>query len=96
MFDNDAVPELSAEFLQDDRHHLVVALEDELVVGFASRVYYVHPDKPPELWINEIGVAPSHQGCGDAPEETVMFTFRLDPGGRPALGSEGDQHGRAD
>jgi aminoglycoside 6'-N-acetyltransferase I len=24
----------------------------------------VHPDKPAELWINEVGVAPSHQGQG--------------------------------
>ena len=30
----------------------------------ASAVHYVHPDKAPELWINEIGVAPSHQGKG--------------------------------
>jgi aminoglycoside 6'-N-acetyltransferase I len=29
-------------------------------VGFASGVHYVHPDKPAELWINEVGVAPSH------------------------------------
>jgi aminoglycoside 6'-N-acetyltransferase I len=28
-------------------------------------VIYVHPDKPaPELWINEVGVAPTHQGQG--------------------------------
>jgi aminoglycoside 6'-N-acetyltransferase I len=24
----------------------------------------VHPDKPAELWINEVGVAPSHQRRG--------------------------------
>ena len=34
------------------------------VVGFASGVHYVHPDKPAELWINEVGVAPSHQRRG--------------------------------
>jgi ribosomal protein S18 acetylase RimI-like enzyme len=137
VFDDDVVAELSAEFLQDDRHHIVVALQEELVVGFASGVHYVHPDKPPELWINEVGVAPSHQrrgvgrqvlrtmlrlgaelGCraawvltswsnrpamglyasvgADPPEEAVMFTFRLEPGGGPTLGCEGDEHGRAD
>ena len=31
---------------------------------FASGVHYVHPDKPSEMWINEVGVAPSHQGRG--------------------------------
>jgi ribosomal protein S18 acetylase RimI-like enzyme len=136
VFDDEVVPELSAEFLRDQRHHIVVALQKELVIGFASGVY-VHPDNPPELWINEVGVAPSHQrrgvgrqvlrtmlglgaelGCraawvltsrsnlpamglyasvgGDPPEEAVMFTFQLDPGGRPMLGSEGDEHGCAD
>jgi ribosomal protein S18 acetylase RimI-like enzyme len=56
----------SAEFLADPRHHLAVAIDDESgqVVGMASGVHYVHPDKPPELWVNEVGVAPSHQGQG--------------------------------
>lgn len=55
----------SIEFLADPRHHLAVALADGQVVGFVSAVHYVHPDKPtPELWINEVGVAPSHQGQG--------------------------------
>ena len=34
------------------------------MIGFASAVHYIHPDKPPELWINELGVASSHQGQG--------------------------------
>jgi len=34
------------------------------VVGMASAVDYVHPDKAPQLWINEVGVAPSHQQRG--------------------------------
>ena len=36
------------------------------MVGFASAVSYVHPDKPPELWINEVGVAPTHHRRGVA------------------------------
>ena len=66
VFDGAIVPRWSAEFFIDPRHHLVVALDDDLVVGFASAVHYVNPDKPPELWINEVGVAPSHrrQGLG--------------------------------
>jgi GNAT superfamily N-acetyltransferase len=55
------------EFLADPRHHLAVAVEDGLVVGFVSAVHYVHPDKPhPELWINEVGVAATHQRRGVA------------------------------
>jgi len=55
------------EFLSDPRHHLAVAIKDNLVVGFVSAVHYVHPDKPyPELWINEVSVAQIHrrQGLG--------------------------------
>jgi ribosomal protein S18 acetylase RimI-like enzyme len=53
------------EFLADPRHHLAVAVEDGLVVGFLSAVHYVHPDKPrPELWINEVGVAATHRRRG--------------------------------
>ena len=64
VFDNIPDPRLVAEFLADERHHLAVALDQSQVVGFASGVHYLHPDKPPELWINEVGVAPSHQGLG--------------------------------
>ena len=61
VFDNPVDPAQTREFLADPRHHICVAIEDGEVVGFASAVHYVHPDKPPELWINEVGVAPSHQ-----------------------------------
>jgi aminoglycoside 6'-N-acetyltransferase I len=64
VFDHELNDRWSGEFLNDPRHHLMVALDDTLVVGFASAVHYVHPDKPPELWINEVGVAPSHQRQG--------------------------------
>ena len=64
VFDHDVDPVLTAEFLHDARHHLAVAVEDDTVVGFASGVHYVHPDKPPELWVNEVGVAPTHQRRG--------------------------------
>lgn len=64
VFDAPVHRRWSAQFVADPRHHLAVALADGLVVGMASAVHYVHPDKPPELWINEVGVAPTHQGQG--------------------------------
>lgn len=66
VFDNPIDESLAREFLADPRHHIVVALVDGAVIGFASAVHYIHPDKPPELWINEVGVAASHQGKGIA------------------------------
>ena len=66
VFDGPVSPRLAAEFLADPRHHLVVALDDGVVVGFVSAVDYVHPDKPSQLWINEVGVAPSRRRRGIA------------------------------
>jgi ribosomal protein S18 acetylase RimI-like enzyme len=65
VFDDPIDAPRAAEFLADPRHHLAVAVEDGLVVGFVSAVHYVHPDKPrPELWINEVGVARTHRRRG--------------------------------
>ena len=64
VFDNPIDTELTKEFLEDPRHHIAVAIDNGLVVGFASGVHYIHPDKPPELWINEVGLAPTHRRRG--------------------------------
>ncbi len=64
VFDNPVDPKLASEFLADHRHHIAVAIEEGFVVGFASGVHYIHPDKAPELWINEVGLAPEYRGRG--------------------------------
>lgn len=67
VFDDSINIPRSEEFLADSRHHLVVAIAHNQVIGFVSAVHYVHPDKPcPELWINEVGVAENYrrQGLG--------------------------------
>lgn len=64
VFDGPVDPALAEAFLADPRHHLVVALEDGVVIGMASAVSYVHPDKPAQLWINEVGVTPTRLGQG--------------------------------
>jgi ribosomal protein S18 acetylase RimI-like enzyme len=64
VFDHPVNAELTKEFLNDPRHHIAVAIDDGWVVGFASGVHYIHPDKPPELWINEVSVSPTHRRRG--------------------------------
>ena len=120
VFDRAVEARLSREFLSDPRHHIVAAIENGRAIGFVSALDYVHPDKPRDLWINEVAVAPSHHGrgigrelldamlnlgrsldCGEAwvltdrantaamrlysgargvtaPQDNVMFNFRLD------------------
>ena len=74
VFDGPIDPRWTREFLADARHHLVVALDQGCVVGMVSAIHSVHPDKAPQLWINEVGVAPSHlrQGIGRQRLETML------------------------
>lgn len=51
-------------FVSDPRHLMFLALEHDVVVGMASGVEYFHPDKPPQMWINELGVAATHRRRG--------------------------------
>ena len=64
VFDNAVVRSLAVEFLGDPRHHIIVALDGPSVVGMITAVDYVHPDKPAQLWINEVGVASPYQRKG--------------------------------
>lgn len=65
VFDDSIDLPRAAEFLADPRHHLVVAINHDQVIGFVSAVHYVHPDKAhPELWINEVSVAESYRRRG--------------------------------
>lgn len=65
VFDDSIDLPRAEEFLADPRHHLVVAINHDQVIGFVSAVHYVHPDKVhPELWINEVSVAESYRRRG--------------------------------
>ena len=69
VFDDPVLSQSAREFLSDSRHHLAVAMDDGIVIGFASGVHYVHPDKArPEFWINEVGVSETYhkRGIGKA------------------------------
>ena len=64
VFDNPINQKSCRKFFEDPNHYLVVALDGDLVVGMTSVVKYFHPDKPVEIWINEVGVAPGYQRHG--------------------------------
>ncbi len=64
VFDNPIDPPQFHAFLDDKRHIMFVAVDKGTVVGMASAVEYFHPDKNPQLWINEIGVASTHRMLG--------------------------------
>ncbi len=64
VFDNDIEPDLARDFLADPHHHIAVAIDKGVVVAFASGVDYIHPDKARELFVNEVGTAPTHRDRG--------------------------------
>lgn len=70
VFDDLIDEDAARAFLEDPNHLLVAAMDnanDGQIVGFVSAVRTFHPDKKaPELWINEIGVAPPFQRRGVA------------------------------
>ncbi|UFP93013.1 GNAT family N-acetyltransferase [Gloeobacter morelensis MG652769] len=64
VFDGPVDPVLARAFLAEPGHYIAVAVEGGTVVGFASGVRHLHPDKPWALWVNEVGVSPDWQGRG--------------------------------
>lgn len=66
LFDKPIQSDLLKMFLSDERHHMAIALSETCIVGFVSAVDYLHPDKPRELWINEVGVSKPWRKMGIA------------------------------
>lgn len=66
VFDHAVKPELVTDFLANTANILFVALAEGEVIGMASGIAYVHPDKPLQLFINEVGVSSRfhRQGIG--------------------------------
>ena len=77
VFDHPIDDRWASAFFADPRHHLAVAIDAGTVVGMASAVHYVHPDKPPELWINEVGVSEASRRQGLA---SKLLTCLMDHG----------------
>ena len=64
VFDEAIRQDEARAFLKDPSHIMMLAMEDELVVGMASGIVIRHPDKLREHWINEVGVADRARGNG--------------------------------
>lgn len=78
VFDNAIDASQVDAFVADPRHVMFLALDGDLVVGMASAVEYFHPDKRPQMWINEVGVASTHRrrGIGRALTESLINEAR--------------------
>ena len=98
VFDHDIQPQYLSAFLDDPRHILSFATDNKIVVGIASAFEYFHPDKPQQLFVNEVGVAPHYrrQGIGRSLVEALLATARERGCAYAWLGTEVDNDsGRA-
>ena len=66
VFDKAVRPELLAAYLRAPGHRMVLALENGVVVGQCAAVVHFHPDKPDELYVDEVGTASTHRRQGIA------------------------------
>ncbi len=64
VFDHPVRPEYLAAFLANPANLLLVATLDGVVIGMASGIAYAHPDKPLQLFVNEVGVSSKVQRRG--------------------------------
>lgn len=64
VFDHAVRPELLAAFLANPANVLMVAVAQGTVIGMATGIAYVHPDKPLQMFVNELGVSARWAGRG--------------------------------
>ena len=66
VFDEPIHPDRLQAYLREPGHLMLLALDGDLVVGQCAAVLHRHPDKPTELYIDEVGTATSHLRQGIA------------------------------
>jgi ribosomal protein S18 acetylase RimI-like enzyme len=78
LFDNPVDSVQAAAFLNDPLHEIVLAYAGEDAVGIATGTVLLHPDKPPAMFVNEVGVREDWQrrGIGRAVMECLFAIAR--------------------
>ena len=64
LFDDPPEGGETARFLDDPLHYLLIALLRGSPAGFASGTRIFHPDKSPQMFLNELGVAEHARNLG--------------------------------
>src|SRR5690606_9789188 len=79
-------------YLRTPGHMMVVALLDGQIVGQCAGVIHHHPDKPDELYVDEVGTATTHLRRGIARRMLAeLFAWARERGCTEAwLGTEAD------
>ncbi len=68
IFDEEIQQDHLIAYLADPRHAMFIALEHGLVVGQVRGNVHLQPDRESDLYVDNLGTAPSHQRRGIASE----------------------------
>jgi ribosomal protein S18 acetylase RimI-like enzyme len=66
VFDEPIHAQRLHDYLRSPGHLMVLAFEGDLIVGQCVGVIHRHPDKPTELYVDEVGTASTHLRQGIA------------------------------
>ncbi|WP_417307526.1 GNAT family N-acetyltransferase [Devosia sp.] len=92
VFDEKIDRERLIVYLREPGHLMLLALDDDTVVGQCVGVLHYHPDKPTELYVDELGTADAYlrRGIGEAMMQ-AMFDWARELGVNEAwIGTETD------
>lgn len=94
LFDLAMDPEQCRAFLADPLHEIVLAFDGPLAVGMATGTVLLHPDKPPSMFINEVGTRDAYLRRGIGGRVTrALIDIARDRGCKGVwLGTETDNH----
>jgi aminoglycoside 6'-N-acetyltransferase I len=79
LFDNPVDPAEARAFLADPANLVLLAMAGDTAVGMATATVLRHPDKPPALYVQEVGTQEDWQRQGIA---RAMMARMLDEGRR--------------
>ena len=98
LFDYAPDPEQTRAFLSSPLCEMVIAVDGDTILSFASGTILLHPDKDPSMFINEVGTRDEVQRKGLATKVTEALVERArdldcdgiwlgtEPDNEPALG----------
>jgi len=94
VFDETVESRRLRDYLGTPGHIMVLAFDGDLVVGQCAGVLHRHPDKPTELYVDEVGTASTHRRRGIARAMLdELFRWGRELGCEEAwLGTELDNH----
>lgn len=80
LFDHPVDPVQARAFLESPLNRIVLAFDGGAAVAFASGTVLLHPDKPPSLFINEVGTREGHRrrGFGAAAVQALIGRARAE------------------